>query len=87
MAEAGLKGIGTYVMRRQKTVARYIVTRSILDLFQRSALRPGAWVSWRWWEQELLDLEGAKDIALAELEGEEAQSEDEVMSQEEMTGR
>ena len=44
-------------------------------------------MSWRWWEQELLDLEGAKDIALAELEGEEAQSEDEVMSQEEMTGR
>ena len=61
--------------------------RSIMDLCEQSTLRPGAWVSWRWWEQEVLDLEGAKDRALAESEGEEAQSEDKVMSQEETTGR
>ena len=63
-------------MRRQNTVAQYIVTRPILDIYERSARRPGTWLSWRWWEQEGLDLEGGKERASAELEGEEAQSEE-----------
>ena len=43
--EAGFEGIGTYIMRGQNTVARYIATLPILDLCERSAWRPGAWVS------------------------------------------
>ena len=30
-------------------------------------------MSWRWWEQEGLDLEGGNDILAAESDGEEAQ--------------
>ena len=48
--EAGFKGIGTYVIRRQNTVAQYIVTRPIIDLCERSARRPGVWVYRWWWE-------------------------------------
>ena len=75
MVEAGLEGIGTYVTRRQNTVAQYIVTRPILDLCERSARRPGTWVSWRWWEQDGLYLEGAKKRAAAESDKEEVISE------------
>ena len=60
MAEAGFEDIGTYVTRRQHTVAQYIVTQTILDLCERSARRPVAWVYCQWWDQEGLDLEGAK---------------------------
>ena len=56
MAEAGFKGIGTYVTRRQNMVAQYIATRPILDLCERSAQRPGERVYRRWWEQDGLDL-------------------------------
>ena len=56
-------------------VAQYIVTRPILDLCERSDRRPGAWVSRRWWEQDILDLEGTKERAAVESDGEEAQSE------------
>ena len=62
MVEAGFEGIGKYVMRRQNTVARYIATRPILDLCERSAQRTGARVSLRWWKQDGLDLEGAKKM-------------------------
>ena len=30
-------------------------------------------MSWRWWEQEVLDLEGEKEIAAVDLDGEETQ--------------
>ena len=33
MAEAGFERIGTYITRRQNTVAQYIATQQILDLF------------------------------------------------------
>ena len=36
-----------------------------MDLCERSAWRPGARVSWRWWKQAGLDLEGAKKRAAA----------------------
>ena len=65
MEEAGFKEIGTYVTRRQNKVAQYIATRPILDLCERSARRPGLWLYWRWWEQDGLDLEGAKEITAA----------------------
>ena len=68
-------------------VAQYIVTRPILDLCERSAWRPGAWVSWRWWEQDGLYLEGAKKRAEAESEGEKEISEKEAIPLETTTFR
>ena len=68
-------------------VVRYIANRSILNLCKRSDWRPGAWVSWQWWDQDGLDLEGAKERAAAESDREEAQSEEEGLAQEEMMGR
>ena len=61
MAEAGFEGIGTYVTRRQNKVVQHIATRTLLDLCERSARRPGAWVSRRWWEQDGLYLEGGEE--------------------------
>ena len=65
MAEAGFEGIGIYLMRRQNTVARYIATRLILDLYEQSAWRPGAMLFQRWWGQDGLDLAGPKYMAAA----------------------
>ena len=59
MVEAGFMGIRKYITRRHNTFAQYIATRPILNLCERSARRPGARLSWRWWEQAGLDLEGA----------------------------
>ena len=75
MVEAGFKGIRTYVTRRQNKVAHYIEMRKILDLCERSAQRLAAWVSRRWQKQDGLDLEGTKERAAAESDGEEAISE------------
>ena len=89
MAEAGFEGIGTYIKRRQNTVAHYIVTRPILDLCGRYARRPGARVSRRWWGLDGLDLEGTKKRAVeaAESDGEETIGKEEVMPLEMMTFR
>ena len=65
MEEAGFEGIGKYITRRQNMVTQYIATRLILDLCERSARSPGAGVSWQWWEQDGLDLVGAKKRAAA----------------------
>ena len=86
MEESGFKEIGAYVTRRHNRVAQYIVTRPILDLCERSVWRTGLWVSWRWWEQEGLDLEGEKERAATESDGEEEQFKEEGMEQEETTG-
>ena len=48
MEEAVFEEIGAYVTRRHNTVAQYIATQTILDLYERSAWRPGVWVSQRW---------------------------------------
>ena len=87
MVEAGFEGIGTDITRRHNTVAHYIVTRPILDLFGRSDQRTGTWVYWRWWEQYGLDLDGAKKWSAAESYGEEAISEEEGIPLEITTGR
>ena len=68
MVESGLEGIMKYITRRQNIVAQYISTRPILYLCERSARRPGAKVSQRWWEQAGLDWEGAKKRAAAAAE-------------------
>ena len=86
MAEAGFEDTGVYVTRRQNTAVKYIATRPILGLCERSVRRPGAWLSWWWWEQEGLDLEGAKERAAAKSDIEEAQYK-EGAAQEETPGR
>ena len=48
MEEAVFEGIGTYVTRRKNMFAQYIAIRPILDLYERSARRPGARMSRRW---------------------------------------
>ena len=63
MGEAGFEGIINSVTRRQNTVAQYIATGKSLDLCEQSTRRPGARVSWRWWDQAGIDLEGAKKRA------------------------
>ena len=79
MAEAGFRGIGTYIKRRQNTAAQYIATQPIMYLCERSARRLGPRVSWRWWEQVGLDLEGDKKRAAeaAESDREETVGEEE----------
>ena len=79
MVEAGFEGIRKYVTGRQNTVAQYIATQPILDLCDRSAQRPGAWVYRRWWKHDGLYLEGAKKRAAAESKIEEAISKEEGM--------
>ena len=60
----------TSVSCRQNTVAQYIATRPIMDLFLVAKWRPGPRVEMRRWEQEGLDLEGmrmaAPDVELTE---------------------
>ena len=56
MGEAGFKGIKKYVTRRQNTVAQYIATQPIMELCKRAIRRPGARVSWQWWEQPGIEL-------------------------------
>ena len=67
-------------------VAQYIATRLIMDLCELYVRRTIAWVYQRWWEQEILDLEGEKDREEAELGGEEEQHKVEA-SQEDIPGR
>ena len=43
-------------MRRQKTVAQFIDTQSILDLCEETYITPGGRVNMRWWEQAGIDL-------------------------------
>ena len=47
MKEVGIVRIRTSILRRQNTVAQFIVTRPILDLCEKTTRRPGAWVAWR----------------------------------------
>ena len=54
-------------------MAKYIVTRPIIELCLAAKWRPGPRVDMRWWEQEGLDLEGMRTAAqeLRQTEGEE----------------
>ena len=66
--EAGLEEVETYITRRQNTVAQYIATQPILELCEEAERRPGARVSKRWWEQEGINLAGARVVTAAETE-------------------
>ena len=89
MSEVGFEGIGTYITRMQNTFAQYIAMQPILDLCEWSIRRPGERVSWRWWEQDGLYLEGAKKRSEAESEsdGQETIGKYEGMPLENMTGQ
>ena len=63
MVRAGFLSIGKYITRRQNTVAQYIATQPIMDLYEQSARRPGERVSRRWWYQAGIYLEGVKKRA------------------------
>ena len=56
----------------QNTAAQYIATQPILELCEQSARRPGGLLYQRWWEQDGLELEGAKDRAEVDSGIEEA---------------
>ena len=71
MGEAGFEEIRVCIKRSQNTVAQYIVTQPILDPCERYIRSTGAWVSWRWWDQEGIDLVGERQRAAAESGGEE----------------
>ena len=47
--EAVFEGIGTYVTRRQNTVAQYIAVPPILDLYEQSTWRLRERVARQWW--------------------------------------
>ena len=89
MVEAGFEGIGTYITRRQNTVAQYIATRPILDLCECFTRRPVARVYRRWWEQDALYLEVEKKRAAeaAESDREDTIGKEEVIPLETTTGR
>ena len=62
------------------------MTRTILDLCERSVWSTGAWFYWVWWEQEGLDLEGKRELMAAETGLEEEEC-GEDQAREETTGR
>ena len=62
MTEAGLQEVETYVSCRQNTVAQYIATRPIMDLFLVAKRRPVPIVEMQWWEQEGMYLEGMRTV-------------------------
>ena len=78
--------MGDYILKMQNMVAYYIATRPILDLRKNTVQRPGAWVDWRWWEQECIDLAFTRAQAAAAVDGEEEREREET-EQLETTGR
>ena len=50
-----------YIRRHQNTVAQYIATRSLSDLFEGSERAPGARLGMWWWEQVVIDLAEARE--------------------------
>ena len=57
MQEAGFEEVDVYALRRHNTVAHYIVTRPIMEIYEEMIQRPGTWVAqgsgirrdWTWW--------------------------------------
>ena len=68
MQEEGFEDMGEYVLKKHSTVAQYISMRPIMDLCEETVRIIGARVAKRWWEQEGLDLAGAR-AAVMEAEG------------------
>ena len=49
-----------------------------MDLCERATWRPGVRVSWLWWEQAIIDLEGAKKRAAESTTRSETESEEDL---------
>ena len=49
MLEADVQEVETYISCRQNTVAKFITTRLIMELFLTAARRPGAWILKQRW--------------------------------------
>ena len=77
MKEAGFKDMRTSINARQNTVAQYIATRPLLDLYEGTKQIGGARVEMRWWDQKGVDWEKAK------ARGAETESESETETDEE----
>ena len=58
--EAGFKEIRTSITNRQNTVAQYIATQQLLELYEGTKQIGGVRVSRRWWYQKEIDWETAK---------------------------
>ena len=68
--EAGFLWMEEYVRWHQNTVAQYIATQSLLDLCEGLERAPGEQVGMRWWEQEGIALERAREATAAVVEEE-----------------
>ena len=68
MKEAGIVRIWTSILRRQNTVAQFIVTRPILDLCEKAIRWPVERVPRWWWEQTEIDWKRARERAEAVAE-------------------
>ena len=66
--DAGFLTTEKYIRRRQNTFAKYIATRSLLEICEGSERSPGAQVGMRWWEQALINLAGARETETAVTE-------------------
>ena len=67
--ETGSLTMEEYIRRRQKTVAHYIATRSLLDLCEGSERAQGAQVGMQWWEQVGIEMTGAREAEVKTAEG------------------
>ena len=78
MEDAVFDEIRANILKRQNMVAQCIALRPILDLCKKNVQRPGAWVAWRWWEQEGIDIAGTRARAATAEDGEEERSGEEM---------
>ena len=74
MKDAGFEDMGEYFLKRNNTVAKYIMMRPIIDLCEETVRRSGAWFYRRWCKQEAMDLAGARAVVAA-AEDREGESE------------
>ena len=66
--EAVFQTMEEYIWRQQNTVAQYIDTQSLLDLCEGSERALSARVGMRWWEQEGINMAGAREATAATAE-------------------
>ena len=70
MQEVLFEEMEAYVLKRQNTLAQYIVMRPIPDLCEETVWITGTWLVKIRWEQDGLDLERAREaVAESEEEG------------------
>ena len=48
MEESRFDEIRVYILKRQNTVAQYIMALLIIYLYERTVRKPGGWVDLRW---------------------------------------